>query len=129
MTHSFPSRRSSELDQLPAGRVRRTHCAHRTVAARPWRRPAADGRLRPAAVLADQRRQRGREPPPACHAGRLGHGRFFLCHGSTRMNTDQELLSFMFTRAEEHTSELQSLMRISYAVFCLKQKTTETPNQ
>src|SRR3546814_5431533 len=29
-------------------------------------------------------------------------------------------------RSEEHTSELQSLMRISYAVFCLKQKTTKT---
>src|SRR3546814_5659879 len=28
-------------------------------------------------------------------------------------------------RSEEHTSELQSLMRISYAVFCLKKKTTE----
>src|SRR3546814_4224090 len=27
-------------------------------------------------------------------------------------------------RSEEHTSELQSLMRSSYAVFCLKQKTT-----
>src|SRR3546814_8992862 len=27
-------------------------------------------------------------------------------------------------RSEEHTSELQSLMRISYAVFCLKQKNT-----
>src|SRR3546814_10078240 len=27
-----------------------------------------------------------------------------------------------FTRSEEHTSELQSLMRISYAVFCLKKK-------
>src|SRR3546814_9049385 len=27
-------------------------------------------------------------------------------------------------RSEEHTSELQSLMRISYAVFCLKQKKT-----
>src|SRR3546814_5173087 len=27
-----------------------------------------------------------------------------------------------FARSEEHTSELQSLMRISYAVFCLKQK-------
>src|SRR3546814_10004820 len=27
------------------------------------------------------------------------------------------------TRSEEHTSELQSLMRISYAVFCLKNKT------
>src|SRR3546814_3342731 len=30
-------------------------------------------------------------------------------------------------RSEEHTSELQSLMRISYAVFCLKKKTTTTP--
>src|SRR3546814_6624885 len=28
----------------------------------------------------------------------------------------------MFSRSEEHTSELQSLMRISYAVFCLKKK-------
>src|SRR3546814_15490540 len=28
------------------------------------------------------------------------------------------------TRSEEHTSELQSLMRISYAVFCLKKKIT-----
>src|SRR3546814_5331693 len=28
-------------------------------------------------------------------------------------------------RSEEHTSELQSLMRISYAVFCLKKKKTE----
>src|SRR3546814_5554317 len=29
-------------------------------------------------------------------------------------------------RSEEHTSELQSLMRISYAVFCLKKKTEHT---
>src|SRR3546814_9489129 len=29
-------------------------------------------------------------------------------------------------RSEEHTSELQSLMRISYAVFCLKKKTRQT---
>src|SRR3546814_2072377 len=29
-------------------------------------------------------------------------------------------------RSEEHTSELQSLMRISYAVFCLKKKRTNT---
>src|SRR3546814_1009688 len=29
-----------------------------------------------------------------------------------------------FMRSEEHTSELQSLMRISYAVFCLKKKNT-----
>src|SRR3546814_2957780 len=31
-------------------------------------------------------------------------------------------------RSEEHTSELQSLMRISYAVFCLKKKTKYTTN-
>src|SRR3546814_10011364 len=30
------------------------------------------------------------------------------------------------TRSEEHTSELQSLMRISYAVFCLKKKNKQT---
>src|SRR3546814_6558073 len=30
------------------------------------------------------------------------------------------------TRSEEHTSELQSLMRISYAVFCLKKKKVKT---
>src|SRR3546814_3293372 len=32
-------------------------------------------------------------------------------------------------RSEEHTSELQSLMRISYAVFCLKKKTTKIKEQ
>src|SRR3546814_5444028 len=31
-----------------------------------------------------------------------------------------------FLRSEEHTSELQSLMRISYAVFCLKTKKNQT---
>src|SRR3546814_7330418 len=31
-------------------------------------------------------------------------------------------------RSEEHTSELQSLMRISYAVFCLKKKKKQTQN-
>src|SRR3546814_10574095 len=33
-------------------------------------------------------------------------------------------LALYLWRSEEHTSELQSLMRISYAVFCLKKKTT-----
>src|SRR3546814_10183874 len=36
------------------------------------------------------------------------------------------LLNPWAARSEEHTSELQSLMRISYAVFCLKKKTTQT---
>src|SRR3546814_1235597 len=34
--------------------------------------------------------------------------------------------AFEQERSEEHTSELQSLMRISYAVFCLKKKNTST---
>src|SRR3546814_1405518 len=34
-----------------------------------------------------------------------------------------------FSRSEEHTSELQSLMRISYAVFCLKKKQTSSDTQ
>src|SRR3546814_1831907 len=35
-------------------------------------------------------------------------------------------LGLRLRRSEEHTSELQSLMRISYAVFCLKKKKTQT---
>src|SRR3546814_1247960 len=42
-----------------------------------------------------------------------------LGHGVVRQRTPLEQLK----RSEEHTSELQSLMRISYAVFCLKKKT------
>src|SRR3546814_2530416 len=40
---------------------------------------------------------------------------------STCSNSTIRSISLLF-RSEEHTSELQSLMRISYAVFCLKQK-------
>src|SRR3546814_8046776 len=36
--------------------------------------------------------------------------------------TVSDFLPSFFMRSEEHTSELQSLMRISYAVFCLKKK-------
>src|SRR3546814_8462726 len=37
------------------------------------------------------------------------------------------VIVYSIRRAEEHTSELQSLMRISYAVFCLKKQTSPTP--
>src|SRR3546814_7096793 len=40
---------------------------------------------------------------------------------------DFEVDRFKVRRSEEHTSELQSLMRISYAVFCLKKK--KEPNK
>src|SRR3546814_8758878 len=38
---------------------------------------------------------------------------------------NKEALFHKALRSEEHTSELQSLMRISYAVFCLKKKTIQ----
>src|SRR3546814_5964957 len=46
--------------------------------------------------------------------------------GAQRHNKTHPILSIYrcLIRSEEHTSELQSLMRISYAVFCLKKKTT-----
>src|SRR3546814_1805262 len=43
---------------------------------------------------------------------------------ATRIAAVSEGGEFSLGRSEEHTSELQSLMRISYAVFCLKQKNT-----
>src|SRR3546814_2801022 len=43
--------------------------------------------------------------------------------GLTNAHTRQVAAGLISPRSEEHTSELQSLMRISYAVFCLKKKT------
>src|SRR3546814_5457261 len=46
----------------------------------------------------------------------------------TRGDSQRERVTdeFRSSRSEEHTSELQSLMRISYAVFCLKKKKRST---
>src|SRR3546814_6148138 len=65
---------------------------------------------------------------PAREAGRLDLARFICArilrtarhhaHSSRSSGADHAWLK----RSEEHTSELQSLMRISYAVFCLKKK-------
>src|SRR3546814_5476803 len=41
------------------------------------------------------------------------------------VGSGKTLVALMALRSEEHTSELQSLMRISYAVFCLKKKSTQ----
>src|SRR3546814_7614764 len=51
----------------------------------------------------------------------LSAGINVLCHGTQSYNPFFENRGI---RSEEHTSELQSLMRISYAVFCLKKNTT-----
>src|SRR3546814_9415876 len=82
MTHSFPTRRSSDL---------------------PWfvvHDP----------VIGD----RPREPKPQ----RARHRRF----GPARVGRGVEARVAPHDRSEEHTSELQSLMRSSYAVFCLKKQ-------
>src|SRR3546814_4379470 len=60
--------------------------------------------------------------------GRLGHG------DETDLDAPRlvgELLNtnIVGVRSEEHTSELQSLMRISYAVFCLKKKKKHKNNK
>src|SRR3546814_2116950 len=44
-------------------------------------------------------------------------------HWGTAQSYAHRIKSTAHMRSEEHTSELQSLMRISYAVFCLKKKT------
>src|SRR3546814_1631453 len=72
----------------------------------------------------DQRSARANQPRSGCYANQAGH--------CARDRAQQRRLAFVFpfdqypgqdgTRSEEHTSELQSLMRISYAVFCLKKK-------
>src|SRR3546814_8024858 len=57
--------------------------------------------------------QRGRSPPPPRPARRRAACSRRRCRGC---------------RSEEHTSELQSLMRISYAVFCLKKNNLHHTN-
>src|SRR3546814_8122235 len=59
----------------------------------------------------------------------IGSVRYSGCSGSASFQSIASLYtgealapSSQLSRSEEHTSELQSLMRISYAVFCLKKK-------
>src|SRR3546814_3508104 len=54
----------------------------------------------------------------------LFRSRSSACRPSWRCSTPRSPMSAWAIRSEEHTSELQSLMRISYAVFCLKKKKT-----
>src|SRR3546814_6228329 len=60
---------------------------------------------------------------------RLGHedGHVSVTREIARTANAVHHLGAAHVRSEEHTSELQSLMRISYAVFCLKKKKKHTP--
>src|SRR3546814_248127 len=64
-------------------------------------------------------------PVGPVHAGIIEPGHFrFTANGETVVRLEERLgyTHKGIERSEEHTSELQSLMRISYAVFCLKNK-------
>src|SRR3546814_1388209 len=59
--------------------------------------------------------------PAVVMAGEAGASDpLFIAQLREKFGLDQPLPKQLFIRSEEHTSELQSLMRISYAVFCLK---------
>src|SRR3546814_15195481 len=84
------------------------------------------------AQLGSIRRTRDPRLPAIADQRGIGTGRVILGEKQRPVaapgNIDQPLSAQLATdrqirRSEEHTSELQSLMRISYAVFCLKKKT------
>src|SRR3546814_6881769 len=68
---------------------------------------------------------------------RLAQKSLFLNHGKAEQAVDWINPHIVLVhigdakqrRSEEHTSELQSLMRIAYAVFCLKKKKTHKPTK
>src|SRR3546814_2859650 len=110
MTHSFPTRRASVLLGVegPEGLVEEEHVRLRS------QRPG-DGH-----TLAHAPRQLPRE-----EVGGVGEAHdaeeLLDPFGPLRLGV-VAALEAEGDRSEEHTSELQSLMRISYAVFCLKKK-------
>src|SRR3546814_6840423 len=122
---------SSDLCPIPS-RVRH---AERVVQVRerrqpaPQRRDAVAGRLRLEVGNHGRRRRRkghvGFFGAPAREAEPVGAKGL---PGLERVSHAQpgEVVCDGALRSEEHTSELQSLMRISYAVFCLQKKNTNT---
>src|SRR3546814_6723197 len=74
-------------------------------------------------VVLDHPERRFGQPRLAAELG-APRGADDACAGTGRLDGSiHDLTRQEVVRSEEHTSELQSLMRISYAVFCLKKKT------
>src|SRR3546814_17940954 len=81
-------------------------------------RPEAGGRTHPGRQIRGIAGEKGR-------CGMAGApARQRLYPGGALTAPDARIHAGQRSRSEEHTSELQSLMRISYAVFCLKKKTS-----
>src|SRR3546814_1541493 len=87
------------------------------------KKPSPPRRRGPLSALPRDESVNLQRPPPS-----RGDERLFQQHqlfGHARVQRDRRVeigLAQSRLRSEEHTSELQSLMRISYAVFCLKKK-------
>src|SRR3546814_2920997 len=63
---------------------------------------------------------------PRSHDWSAVEGNPFFWPDAAQVPELETFMDALRKRSEEHTSELQSLMRTSYAVFCLQQKTTHT---
>src|SRR3546814_1191273 len=105
MTHTYPTRRSSDLRAVEIGR----HAGPEGREIGAHIRLGRDLEREELAVLVERQLGVG----DVIAAMRVGHEGF----AALRRPLD---------RSEEHTSELQSLMRISYAVLCLTKKTRQT---
>src|SRR3546814_7973475 len=83
---------------------------------------AAGGRLAADVRVNRLQRSNGRWRITACHAPRLSASRNIEISADKVFVACGAIHTPSLLRSEEHTSELQSLMRISYAVFCLQKK-------
>src|SRR3546814_4778103 len=86
---------------------------------RPFKRAAA---FRALGYRASVVRDDDKKPTAGVEAAFIADGGRVFAWRDGRALEDELFSSLTGDRSEEHTSELQSLMRISYAVFCLKQK-------
>src|SRR3546814_9056232 len=110
LTHPFPTLRSSDLQSLRANDMQ--------AFSRQWL--PDDLRQRTEAAFDAQRQAM----PPADEKDRAEFAQ--TMSKLTAVDAEKTLYAELEPmRSEEHTSELQSLMRISYAVFCLKKKKTK----
>src|SRR3546814_4957601 len=98
----------------------------RSFASQPWRQPVAK-----VADFLQADRMRHRVGVPVDRETELAQQRLALFAGAEGHHRVLGAVAHehRLRRSEEHTSALQSLMRISYAVFCLKKKITKIHNK
>src|SRR3546814_4822857 len=104
--------------------IRRPPRSTRTDTLFPYPTLFRSSQLHQGALHGHQRRVGGCQGHPRGGGGGAGAAAHGAAHHPLRGRGAPFQQGAAGRRSEEHTSELQSLMRISYAVFCLKKKTT-----